>query len=191
MSTFTCPAPLRALALATALALGAAASASAATERFEIGFSNIYSVGLLDDPDNTTLSFDIGRQSFVVGFDFDVQLTAFDPSWLDEMTLKVSNDIGEGFTFRPIFDLSAPGTASASGSFDLLNAGLAFSTRRSGTLNLEFFEFWDDFAGQADGRWDRGTLGVIYAPIPEPATLAMFAAGVAVVVGRRRLGSRR
>ncbi len=184
---------LRSLALAATLALAGTTNALA-LERFDFDFTNIYSFGEKGDAGNSTLTFDLGPDAQVVRIDWNVDLTAFEPSWLDEMTLELTNDIGEGFALRPLSDVADSGTGSAAGSFSLLNAGLAFSTRDSGQLNFEFFEFFDDAPDMVDGRWNAGSIGVIYAtatsPIPEPAPLALFAAGVAGLVARRRLAQR-
>lgn len=182
---------LRAAALATGLALAGTAASAAAPQTFTFSFNNIYSVGEEGDPANATLSFDIGRHSQVIGFSWDVAVTAFEPSWLSEIAVSVANDIGEGFYFRPVLALDESGSASSSGSVDLLNAGLSFSARRSGTLQFEFFDWYDDLADGVDGRWDRGQFSILYAPIPEPASLALFAAGLAGIVLRRHAAARR
>jgi hypothetical protein len=177
---------LRAAALAAGLAMAGTAATAATPQSFSFGFGNIASVGEEGDPANVTLSFDIGRQSRVIGFSWDVAVTAFEPSWLSELTVSVANHRGEGFYFSPVLDLDESGSASSSGSVDLLNAGLAFSVLSRGTLNVEFFEFYDDLADAADGRWDRGEFSILYAPIPEPSSFALFAAGIAGVMLRRQ-----
>lgn len=173
---------------AAVLSLAAAGFSAAHAASFELNFNNIYSFGEKGDEGNTTLSFDLGPNSHITGFSWDVDVTAFEPSWLSELTLEFTNSSGEGFEFRPIDSTDASGTQTSSGSFDLLNSGLAFYTKGNGQLNLEFFEFYSDFEGAADGRWNSGQLSIIYAPIPEPATLAMFGAGLLTMLslGRRR-----
>lgn len=182
---------LRVAALAAGLALSGTAATAAAPQTFTFNFGNVQSVGEEGDPSNATLAFDIGRHSQVIGFSWDVAVTAFEPSWLSELTVSVANDLGEGFYFSPVLDLDESGSATSSGSVDLLNAGLSFSARRSGSLQFEFFEFYDDLADAADGRWDRGQFSIVYAPIPEPASLALFAAGLAGIAVRRQLARKR
>lgn len=172
---------------ATALSLAVVGFSAAQAASFDLNFDNIYSYNEKGDADNTTLTFDIGPRSFITGFSWSVDVTAFDPSWLSELTVEFTNSAGEGFEFSPI-SVDASGTQSSSGSFDLLNQGLAFYTRNDGKLNLEFFEFYADFDAAPDGKWNTGQFSIIYAPIPEPATLAMFGAGLLTVLslGRRR-----
>lgn len=181
---------LRSAALTALIALGTGLATTAAsavqTQTLDLGLTNIYSVGDEGDPTNSTLTVDIGRRSEVIGFSWNVSATAFDPSWLSELTLSVSNDIGEGFYFSPVLELDESGSASSSGSVNLVDAGLAFDTRQSGHLHFEFFEFYDDLVDAPDGRWDSASFSIVYAPIPEPATIALFAAGLLGVAARRR-----
>jgi hypothetical protein len=171
------------------LSLAAAGFSAAHAATFDVDFNNIYSFGEKGNEGNTTLSFDLGPLSHITGFSWNVNVTAFDPSWLSELTVELTNSSGEGFSLRPVDDVDASGTQSASGSVDLLNSGLAFYTRADGRLQMEFFEFYNDFADAVDGRWNSGRFSIIYTPIPEPATMALFGAGLLAVLsrGRRRL----
>jgi len=172
---------------AAVLSLAAVGFSAAHAATFDLNFNNLYSFGDEGDEGNTTLSFHIGQYSHVTGFTWNVEVTAFDPSWLSELTVSVSNSAGEGFSLAPV-NVDASGTQSASGSVDLLNSGLSFYTGKNGLLNFEFYEFYTDFADMPDGKWNAGQFSVIYAPIPEPATMALFGAGLLTVLslGRRR-----
>ncbi len=171
---------------AAVLSLAAASFSAAQAATFVVDFENIYSYAERGDDGNATLSFDLGPNSFITGFSWDVSITAFDPSWLSEITVAVTNSAGAGFSLRPVDSVNASGTQSASGSADLLNSGLSFYTRADGRINFEFYEFYSDFAAAADGRWNSGQFSIIYTPIPEPATLALLGAGLLTVVSRTR-----
>lgn len=173
-----------------ALALGLAAALPAGAASFSFGFNNVLSQGALDEPGNTQLSFNLGAGSFITGLRYEVDVEAYTGSWLSEISLSITGKSGEGIDFLPAPDRNTEGRYSASGSLDLLNQGLGFRLGSDGQLKLQFYDEVKDLAG-ADGVWHSGKLTFDYvaAPVPEPATWASLAAGLAALgltAARRR-----
>jgi hypothetical protein len=107
------------------------------------------------------------------GIGWDVQLTAYDPSYLSEIAVLITNVNGEGFVLRPgeEDDFDGTGSYSSGGLNDLCGVyGLLTLELPDGYLYLEFFETYDDFpdCGQ-DGNWDSGTLTFAF-DTPAPFT---------------------
>lgn len=177
-------------AAGAAIALAALAGGAHA-ETFTFDFENLYSVDDKGADGNARLSFELGAGAFITGFGWDIDVTAFDPSFLSELTLDFTNTLGVGAAFSPAPEAYASGSWAGAGSVDLVNTGVSFHLQPDGMLHLEFHEFYDDEAGVPDGLWRSGSLSFDYvaAPIPEPATYALWASGLLAVAawrGRRR-----
>lgn len=165
-----------------AVALGLAAALPASAASFTFSFDNIDSVDVVDSEDNTSLSFNLGADSFITGMRYEADVEAFAGSWLSELTLRVGGQSGEGFDFSPVADVDESGRRSVSGTLDLLNQGLSFRLGNDGQLTLQFYDHFKDLSGP-DGSWHSGRLTFDYvaAPVPEPATWASLAAGLGVM----------
>ncbi|MEK8053064.1 PEP-CTERM sorting domain-containing protein [Ideonella sp. DXS22W] len=178
---------LSTLLLAGATLAAGAGSAHAADGSYTIAFRNLPSTGLQGDADNTTLAFHLPSLAYITGLTWTVDVQAFDPSWLQELTLSLTATSGEGVQFSPAPNAAAAGSFQGQGRVDLVNSGLAFRLAADGRLNLEVYDAVDDLPGLADGRWRSATLQLAYtAAVPEPASVALLLAGIGVVGLRHR-----
>ena len=107
------------------------------------------------------------------GIGWDVQLTAYSPSWLSEIAVLITNVNGEGYILLPGAGDTFDGTGfySSGGLNDLCGVyGLPPLELPDGYLYLEFFETYDDFPDcEQDGNWDSGTLTFAF-DTPAPFT---------------------
>lgn len=161
-----------------------------------VNIAGIESHGELGDAANTVLTYDVGANAHITAATYSVSLTAFDPSWLSELTLSFTDSAqSTGVFLRPGFIDGVPGSFSYTDSANLVDLGLDFFVGADGILRLEFFEWFDDFAG-ADGVWDFGTITFeiesAAGEVPEPASGLLIGAGLAAMgyAGRRRRAAR-
>ncbi|MFG6449079.1 PEP-CTERM sorting domain-containing protein [Roseateles sp. BYS180W] len=199
----------RATVLAAALALGASVGAQAkdsaattqfidlgakssaitaqTTQSYELNLNDVASRGSLGAPGNSVLELQVGANATITSLQWDLSLTAFDPSWLSELRVTFSDKDGlDGLTFTPGVGEQRSGTQTFSGNADIAAAGLSFQVGSDGVLRLEFHEGFVD-GGNPDGLWNgKLTFGV--SPVPEPSTYALMALGLLAVgaASRRR-----
>jgi hypothetical protein len=176
--------------------LSLVASASVFATPLTVNVTGINSVGGFGDAGNTVLTFNVGANATITSIDYNVNITAFTPSWLSEIGLAINDSTGsDGVFFTPGFADDNPGTGSYADFADLTALGLDFQVGADGILRLEFFEAFDDFTG-VDGHWNFGTItfnveGGTTPPVsdvPEPASILLLGAGLGMMgyAGRRR-----
>ncbi|MDN3918855.1 PEP-CTERM sorting domain-containing protein [Roseateles violae] len=150
----------------------AAGTAQADTVTIDIG--GALSNAEFGDASNETRFVDLFSNVHITNVSWNVNLSTFGSSWLSEMGFDLSNDSGSGASLFPGLGDDSAGSGSYSGSADLVSLGADFFLGADGRLNLQFFEYFDDLIGAADGIWNRGSsLTVTY--VPEPATFGLAA----------------
>jgi hypothetical protein len=180
--------------LKTLVAVALCVSTFARANPLELDVTGIQSVDLFHSRDNTVLYFDVGANSTITTLSYNIEITAFDVSWLSEMAMAFTNSAGLGVSITP-----APGAANrhaGTGHYaafiDLDDINGRFNVGGDGILRVEFYEHFNDVTG-SDGQWDSGTVtfGVqetADAPVPEPSTALLTGAGLALLgwLSRRR-----
>lgn len=141
---------------------------------------------------NESRELNVGANGRVVGVGWNVTLFADSPSFLEEMAVSLGSTTTPFVNLRPGVgdDFSGTRSYTSGGVVDLIGLGLDFNVGAPGILRLEFFETFDDFANDWDGRWESGTLTFRVESttvVPEPSTYALLATGlVALAVAARR-----
>lgn len=154
---------------------------------------DVANYGNLSDPSNIVNSYNIGAFSEVVAFSYDVTITAYNPSWLSEASIYISDSATLGsFGVRPASGIGHSGIETFSGSRDLTALVRSFLVGADGILRVEFAESFDDLDG-VDSLFN-GTLSFTYNPfvagVPEPASWALMIGGFGLVGGALRRSRR-
>lgn len=168
------------LGLAATLGLGTAQAAT-----LNIDVSDTASFDTLGSSHNIVITRNAGAGVLVGSLAWNVYLTAYGDSWLQDMRVRISNTAGDGITLT-LDSLQEPGSQSYMGAANLSALGLAFNLGADGLLRLEFFEDYDDAVGQVDGRWNSGTLSFdgLAAAVPEPASYGLLSLGLGALLLR-------
>jgi hypothetical protein len=164
--------------------------------RIDISFNNaVNSVDEEGDADNVVGIVDLnvplnpGETLVITGIGWNVNLTAFAPSVLDDMAVGFgATSGGSVIGLFPGAGVFQSGTASfASPILKLADFGFPAIALVGDDLRLEFYEFIDDNADLPDGFWAAGSvLSVQYQIVPTPGAAALFAAAGLVGLRRRR-----
>ncbi|RYG45140.1 PEP-CTERM sorting domain-containing protein [bacterium] len=174
----------KALLLSAFLAVAAASQAASVT----IDVTGATSAGFFADPGNSVFTQNIGAGSTVTGIEFNVNVTAYDPSLLYELAWAVYptgalDGVSDYLSYNPSDDRPGTGTISSGG---LLNFDSeSFEVGADGLLNLELFEDFDDDG--LDALYNSGSFTVHYTnAVPEPASMAALGFGALALLRRRR-----
>jgi hypothetical protein len=182
--------------LAACLSFLACTSAFAVPITINLGGDNpIESVGVFGDPANTSANVFVGANATISSISFSANLTAYPTSTLGDISVAFTDTtVTNGVFLRPASGNTASGTGTFQGRDDLAPQDAVFNVGSDGLLRLEFFELADDMAG-ADGLWNVGYFVIDVtqpdlppAGVPEPASVALMAAGLAMMgyASRRR-----
>ena len=149
-----------------------------------INVAGITSIGEQAAPGNNVLMFNVGAGASVIGIGWDVNVSAFDPSWLSELTVGFGSSTVSELVLSVGVGDDLPGlntSYSSLGVVDLVGLGFNFNVGADGVLRVEFFEGFDDATVSPDGIWNSGALTIQVAAIPEPSTYGMMALGLLAV----------
>jgi hypothetical protein len=163
---------------------------------YDFDVSGIGSGDGLGSAGNTVIALDLaaavglpsGTSVTMNGIGWDVLLTANGASWLSEMTIYFDDNIApdeSGLFLSPGAGSDGPGEASFSsdGVLKLADVAIPDIVLPDGVLRMEFFESFDDVAGD-DGVWKSGVLS-IQVTVPTPGSAAILGLG-GLAMGRRR-----
>jgi len=141
----------------------------------------IDAAGLVGLPSGTAVTMN--------GIGWDVTIETIGGSWLSEATMYFDDNIspdGVGLFLTPGVADSYAGTATytSGGIIDLSDAGIDNIALPDGLLRLEFYEDYDDVAGQVDANYLASS--VLHLDIvPEPAGLTLIGLGTLALIRRR------
>ena len=125
------------------------------TSIFNFDVAGIYSNDPYGSPINEVFNLDVGANAWVTGIGWDVAIYADTPSWLSEMQVAFEDSTQSAGVFLTVGvgdDFPGDGAYSSGGIVDLIGLGLQFQVGADGKLRMEFFEGFDDFENDWDGK---------------------------------------
>ncbi len=165
-------------AAAAAVPTAAATTTTMTTAQVQLDVTGIDSFTTFRGAGNFVTFLQVAPFAHVTAIDFDVNLSAFDPSMLSGLAVIFTDSgITAGVSSRPGFGTDTPGTQSFVGGGDLIAQGLDFFVGSDGRLRLEFVETLDDASVSPDGRWNAGSLRFTVSAVPEPGAFGLMAVG--------------
>ena len=160
------------------------ACTSAFATPFTFDIAGARGVGEFGNAGNDVYEINVGANATITSVSYNVNLTAFPPSFLSEMFLAFTNSSASiGVDLQPGIGVNEAGTQTFTGMEDLLADGISFSVDADGILRLEFYESFDDESVSPDGIWNFGTItfNTGATEVPEPATGVLIGAGLALM----------
>ena len=160
------------------------ACTSAFATPFTFDVAGARGVGEFGNAGNDVYEINVGANATITSVSFNVNLTAFPPSFLSEMFLAFTNSSAtRGGNLQPGVDVNVAGTQTFTGMEDLVADDFIFSVDADGILRLEFYESFDDESVSPDGVWNFGTItfNTDAGEVPEPATGMLIGAGLALM----------
>lgn len=174
----------RAFAMAALCAVVQVGTAQARTTNVVVDVSGIVDMDERGADSNIVRKLFVGAGATVDSFQWDVNLTSHDPSYLSEMQVTFSDSQGYGVTFTPGGGDDLSGTRSYAGFQDLRSIGQQFQLGRDGLLRLEFHDgYKDQVFDEPEGIWNFGTLTFGVSPVPEPQAFALMLSGLVCMLG--------
>lgn len=121
------------------------------------------------NPFNSNVTLDIGEGNALIGIGWEITIETFDPSWLSESRLAIVSNSGDGtgLFLTPGVGENAPGTQffSSEGVLMLDDVGIdPIDASAAGTLYLEWFESFVDFANDPDSIWSDPEAPLVLPP---------------------------
>lgn len=160
------------------------ACTSAFATPFTFDIAGARSAGEFGNEGNDVVEINVGANATITSVSYNVNLTAFPPSFFSEMFLAFTNSSATiGANLQPGIGVNEEGTRTFTGMEDLVADGFSFNVGADGILRLEFYESFDDESVLPDGVWNFGTItfNTNAAEVPEPASGMLIGAGLALI----------